>query len=276
MTVTSIIIIGLLLCSVGIGIFLFISPAFYTRACHYFPQLKKGYTPAQSPPSQAMTVAKTETDLPPVNTLLADEQYAQEDINAQYSALNYQLRPHFFSTVDITLYQALEKIFAHYPYRVLAKVRLIDILIPANEHQSSDAAHARLADKQVDFVIMNTRSLDIMGVILFEKEQADLPTRLQHKFISSALNSARIPVLRIPIYPRYPLGSLCKALNNRLHLNLAIDAQIAQPHHQCPRCHANLLYRQIKKGAHKGKYVWVCQHYPQCKTVLSLSTLTQN
>lgn len=275
MTATSIILIGLLLCSIVIGLLLFLSPTFYTRACHYFPQLKKRDSVTQSPPLQAMTV--TQDDLPPVNTLLADEQYAQEDINAQYNALSYQLRPQFFSAADISLYQALEKVFAHYPYRVLPKTRLIDILTPSDTSQDShDAAQARLADKQVDFVIMNTRSLDIMGVILFEQEQADLPTRLQHKFITSALNSARIPVLRIPIYPRYPLGSLCKALNNRLHLNLAIDPQLAQPHHQCPRCHANLLYRQIKKGAHKGKYVWVCQRYPQCKTVLSLSTLTQN
>ncbi|WP_115719599.1 DUF2726 domain-containing protein [Gallaecimonas mangrovi] len=56
------------------------------------------------------------------------------------------------------------------------------------------------------------------------------------------------------------------------------DADIIVPHlssHEsqeqpCPTCGAVMHQRTVSKGQHAGKTFWVCEHYPECKTVLPI------
>ena len=39
---------------------------------------------------------------------------------------------------------------------------------------------------------------------------------------------------------------------------------------ECPKCSANMIKMQVKKGAHAGKYFWACSNHHSCRHMMAI------
>jgi len=86
-------------------------------------------------------------------------------------------------------------------YLISFKVRLAD-LITAPDWESPAAR--RIAQKHVDFVLTTPRTVRVVAVVeLNDASHNSGETQQRDAFVAAALQSAGIPLITFPIYPRY-------------------------------------------------------------------------
>jgi len=105
-------------------------------------------------------------------------------------------------------------------------VRLSDVVtLPAEglDKSMQHIALERLHQKYVHFVICETKTFEIIGVInLTSSGQKKLEQHIQDRFIEMVLKKTHIPILSLPIQKKYNILVLRKILNKHFQLNLPI------------------------------------------------------
>ncbi len=191
----------------------------------------------------------------------------QPDPDPFGKSLPYTATTHYFSPLETALFHALERALHQQPYRIFGKVPLTHLLttLPNLDSHTQQSAYERLQQKQLDFVICHADTLEVKGVVLVESRPHSPAGDLQKRFLEAALATAHIPLLKVPPRQDYPLIPLQKLLKQVLGIHLKLTSVQV-----CPRCGAPLKSATVSKGAAQGQRVWVCSHYPQCKTVQAM------
>jgi hypothetical protein len=197
--------------------------------------------------------------------------------------LPYTARRQLFSPTEQLLLTALEQALSQQPYKILGKVRLAEVLtiVPGLKPQEQRLAAERINQKHLDFVIYHAHTSAILGVVLLDKPDQDkLDVQMHKKFIAAALAAAQIPILHIPTTKKgYHVEVLRQLLNRALCMRLPKPTPLPTTKALttkalCPTCGAGLKKVKINKGQYTGRQVWVCTHYPQCKTVFPIAAVT--
>jgi hypothetical protein len=212
--------------------------------------------------------------------ILATEYPDEYELNSDLldHHLPYTARRQLFSPTEQLLLTALEQALSQQPYKILGKVRLAEILniIPGLKPQEQRLAAERINQKHLDFVICHAHTSAILGVVLLDKpDQEKLDMQMHKKFIDAVLAAAQIPILHIPTKKGYPVEVLRQLLNRALCMRLPKPTPLPTTKALCPTCGAGLKKVKINKGQYMGRQVWVCTHYPQCKTVFPIAVVTK-
>jgi len=186
-------------------------------------------------------------------------------------AFPYKRRAKFFSPTEQALLQALGKVLQPYPYRVLSKIYLTEILDLATELPPAEqrVALERLRRKRLDFVVCHIDTAEIVGVITLDEvsEHERLDSQLQERFVDLALSAVGIPSIHIAARLDYPVSALQQTLQTSLKLSLS-TAKISATIGTCPKCGQPLRRVKITKGKFAGRQLRACSDYPRCKTLL--------
>jgi hypothetical protein len=227
------------------------------------------YTQALAHPNYPILYHSSPTQ--PMNDLSASLNAESLDFHVpttQYGHYMYAKHAHLLTSEEKTLFIALDQIFATENYRILAKVRLSEILKPDHSLALNErrAATERLLHKCLDFVVCEKESFAVIGVIKLLKSSQRLDTQIRARFVNLALQTAQIPILELFIQNRYELSTLRDSLNKAFELNLNVPVK-------CPKCGSSLVNARVKQGKWAGKMVLACPHYPRCKTVIPESEI---
>jgi hypothetical protein len=117
----------------------------------------------------------------------------------------YEAVPALLTPAERSFYGVLQTAVAS-DYQIFAKVRLADIVRPIRNPSRSgwQSAFNRTTGKHVDFVLCNSASLGIVGVIeLDDKTHRRFERGIRDSFVDSALADADIPVMRVAARQSY-------------------------------------------------------------------------
>ncbi|MGC4028018.1 MAG: DUF2726 domain-containing protein [Steroidobacteraceae bacterium] len=115
----------------------------------------------------------------------------------------FRRRDSLLTRSEVSFLWALEQILAGNE-RVMAKVRLVDVLEPAGPARTFIRSRRRLRDTYVDFVVCHRDTLAIRYAIELDQRQEDSPARRERDaFLDMAMKSAGITLHRVRARERY-------------------------------------------------------------------------
>jgi len=118
------------------------------------------------------------------------------------SVLPYQSRTYLLSKGEAAFYHVLVPLLQDH-CTVTMKVRLSDILKCSREAWRSGFGN-RIIQKHVDFVVVDSRTTKILGVIELDDRSHERPSRKDRdEFVDAALASAGIPVIHFRAASQY-------------------------------------------------------------------------
>jgi hypothetical protein len=206
----------------------------------------------------------------------------------------YESRGGLFTPAERSFLNVLEQALDS-RYRVFGKVRLGDLIKPADGHSPGKrmAALSRINQNQVDFVVCTANELALVGVLALEDQSYGHEDRAgRGGFVDQALAVAGIPVLRFPAKNEYQVQELRTRLTELLHpktgavltsagrsmphnpvLDAIMESHPVQPDSvaaACPSCSAAMVKRQVVTGHNAGGYFWACSTFPMCNKVVEI------
>jgi hypothetical protein len=131
-------------------------------------------------------------------------------------ALPYRKRDSLLSGAERALYETLVHV-AGERYRVLAKVRMADVLWIPKLSVLRWTHWTRIAQKHLDFVVCDRRGLEPLLVVELESSS----TRPGHaeersEFVAAALGAASLPLLRLPLKRSYSPQDIAEMVRRRI------------------------------------------------------------
>lgn len=115
----------------------------------------------------------------------------------------FRRRDALLTRAEIAFLWALEQVIASNE-RVMAKVRLLDVLEPAGAARAFVRARARLRQTHVDFVVCHRDTLAIRYAITMDNRTDDSPSgRESHAFLEMAMKSAGVALHHVRARDRY-------------------------------------------------------------------------
>lgn len=98
-------------------------------------------------------------------------------------------------------------------FYIFAKVRLADVLQPAESGASGRRAFLRICGKHVDFVICRKLNWEIAGVIELDDASHRRSARvIRDNFLNHIFEEAGLPLIRVPVRESYSIAALRKDL----------------------------------------------------------------
>ena len=196
----------------------------------------------------------------------------------------------------------LDQVLAKEPYRVMAQVRMAEVVTVKKGLQRAEWQRAfnAISRKHVDFVVCRSEDMAIMGVIeLDDSSHGKVQRQQRDQAVDSVYKAAGIPMLRVKAAAIYAPNDIKKLLLSELGLSFAgaeattiiepdgpdknayskIYKAVDADHHDnignpiCPKCGSAMLLRVAKKGKYKGQKFWGCSQYPKCKYFAKTSIL---
>lgn len=182
-------------------------------------------------------------------------------------------------------------------YRVFGKVRLGDLIKPANGLDAGQriAAQNRINQMHVDFVVCTANELALVGVLALDDQSHGHEDRAgRGGFVDQALAMAGIPLLLFPAKHGYSVLEVRARLAEMMRagtkpvvasaapegispLNPVLDAIMesnpVQPDSRalaCPKCSSVMVKRHAVRGHNAGKYFWACSTFPMCRQVVEI------
>jgi very-short-patch-repair endonuclease len=191
-------------------------------------------------------------------------------------------------------------------YRVFGKVRLADIVTPAQglTARKRTIARNRINQKHVDFLLCTAADLAPIGVLELDDRSHERKDRADRdEFVDRALARAGIPVVHFPAGKGYVLQEVRAKLAEVLPeivppvLSAPLPAENVQKNADdtakwqeattiverimgrvhagpeptapaCPKCAAIMVKRQALRGTHAGKWFWACSAFPKCRQAI--------
>lgn len=130
--------------------------------------------------------------------------------------LPYRKRDSLLSGAERALYETLVHV-AGERYRVLAKVRMADVLWMPKLALHRWAHWSRMAQKHLDFVVCDRRGLEPLLVVELESS-ATRPGHAEERseFVAAALGAAALPLLRLPLKRSYSPQEIAEMVRRRI------------------------------------------------------------
>lgn len=204
----------------------------------------------------------------------------------------YESRAVLYTPVERSFLAILEQALDS-RYRVFGKVRLGDLIKPANglDAGKRTAAQNRINQKHVDFVVCTANELALVGVLALDDKShghEDRPGR--GGFVDQALAMAGIPLLRFPAKNVYAIQDVRARLAEMMlagtrsgvvsaigplnpELEAIMESYPAQPDSSapaCPKCAATMVKRQAVRGHNAGSFFWACSTFPMCRQLVQI------
>jgi hypothetical protein len=128
----------------------------------------------------------------------------------------YQKRGALVTETERKFFQALQGAVGG-SWLIFAMVRLAEIIKVRPHTPGAQSWRNRTFGKHVDFVLCHPDSLDVLLVIELDDATHARPDRQERdRFVDSALHSAGIPILHIPVADHYDRIALRKSLDELL------------------------------------------------------------
>lgn len=179
--------------------------------------------------------------------------------------LPYRLRDDFLSPAEISFYHVL-RIATSDAWTICPKVGLGDLFFVA-QPQNNQAARNRIAQKHVDFLICEPRTMKPRAGIELDDSSHDSAKRVaRDTLVDDAFAAASLPLLRIRVEAAYQPAELSERLANVLRTptpaadkaSPAVPGETPAP--QCPKCNIVLVSRTGTRGKFLG-----CSNFPRCR-----------
>lgn len=209
---------------------------------------------------------------------------------------DYERRGFLLTPAERSFLEVLEKALDS-RYRIFGKVRLGDLIKPANGLNAvkRTAAQKRIDQIQVDFVICTANELALVGVLALDDPSHGHEDRVgRGGFVDLSLAMAGIPLLRFPAAKENTVQVVRARLTEMMRadkkpavvsaeqeastlvypaLDAIMESTPVQPDSLapgCPQCSAMMVKRHAVKGQNAGRYFWACSSFPMCKQVLKI------
>lgn len=210
--------------------------------------------------------------------------------------LPYELGRPLLSPAERSFFGVLEQAVAP-QYRVLAKVRVADVIAPRKGLQPKQRAAAfnRIRAKHFDFVLCRADTLTVVAAVELDDSSHDREDRRQRDALLrgacfaaklplhsiKAQRSYNIPALRAQLVPgQSPLSATVSPpvkpgrkaqpvrLEPALGLELpAVDNAGEDQAGLCPECASPLAQRTAQYGELAGRCFTVCERFPTCRYI---------
>jgi LPXTG-motif cell wall-anchored protein len=113
------------------------------------------------------------------------------------------------TSAELKFYKILKAVVQN-RYDISCKVRLADI-ISCTDYYWHKGYGPKISAKHIDFVLQNPQTSDILLCIELDDKSHQRPDRIKRdKFLNQALETATVPLLRIPVAKGYDLARLEK------------------------------------------------------------------
>lgn len=207
----------------------------------------------------------------------------------------YQRIERFLSPAEQQLMAALRAALPE-NVRLLAKVRVADVLTPSSRLSTSDwqKAFNRISAKHFDFLVCRAQDYRPLCAIELDDRSHLLPRRRERDdFLDGACREAGFTLLRVTARREYSIAELTATLaphlsatpvreGGRIEPTLASALAAKQatpptatspavtpktPSRVCPLCAAPLVLRRLASGEHAGIEFWACSRHPACRHV---------
>lgn len=121
----------------------------------------------------------------------------------------YFARETLLTPAELKFYRVLKAVCKE-RYDISCKVRLGDI-ITCTDYYWHKGYGPKISAKHIDFVLHNPQTSDILLCIELDDKSHQRPERIKRdKFLNQALETANVPLLRIPVTRGYDLARLEK------------------------------------------------------------------
>ena len=125
----------------------------------------------------------------------------------------YVKRGSLATEIELKFYKHLQAAVGG-SWTIFSMVHLVEIIQARPGTRNAQAWRNKTLDKRIDFVLCNHDSLEILLAIALDDASPESPEREQ--FIDSALASAGVPLLRVPVAEQYDKIVLRKQIDDLL------------------------------------------------------------
>lgn len=128
----------------------------------------------------------------------------------------YESRRYLLSKAERSFFGVLETA-ASGNYRIMAKVRVGDILKPSSGMNATERTRAfnRISAKHIDFILCTPDTLEFVCAIeLDDKSHEATDRRTRDDLLNQAFADAQLPLLRVPAKAAYNPAQLQKAITS--------------------------------------------------------------
>ncbi len=123
----------------------------------------------------------------------------------------YKSAPSLFTPAEQLFLSSLETALHGIPVKIFGKVRIADILKvrPGLTKSDYQGAFSKISAKHVDFVLVNPLTTAPLLVIELDDSTHDAQHRkVRDAFVDEAMYQAQVPILHVPLRPRYDENNL--------------------------------------------------------------------
>lgn len=114
----------------------------------------------------------------------------------------YAAKAFLLSPAELRFFQALKRVISRSIY-IVPKVRLADV-VSWSKRDTSHVPLARIAQKHLDFVLVDVRYTRIIAAIELDDRSHEVDSTLRRdRFVNSLLNKVGIPLLRVQATSSY-------------------------------------------------------------------------
>lgn len=194
------------------------------------------------------------------------------------SSSDYKPQLSFMSKAEVSFFGVLRQAVADRAY-IAAKVRVADVIQPgvsrAKDASKWHRAFNRIQSKHFDFVLCSVDGGQCRAAIeLDDKSHREKNRRERDVVLDEAMQSAGVPLVRVPAKKGYSIGELREILapfladSQRESREAAADKLAPEPQRpSCPTCGAAKVRCEGDSGSLAGKHFWKCSRYPACRYV---------
>jgi very-short-patch-repair endonuclease len=151
-------------------------------------------------------------------------------LKSQQHSFSYRRQPCLFSPAERSFFGVLEQVVGA-GYKVFGKVRIADLIKPSTGNGAGRyAALKRITGKHVDFVICDSKTLFIIGVIeLDDKSHNQNSRKKRDSFVNDAFSSAGIPIIRFPARAAYNVSSIRDTISQAFQIRIPEHSKPTPP-----------------------------------------------
>jgi len=126
--------------------------------------------------------------------------------------LPYEKRPSLVTNAERQFFSALSDV-VNDRWRIFAMVRLADVIRVRTAALRPQAWRNRILAKHIDFVLCDPDTLEAVLAVELDDATHQRADRIERdEFLDAALQSSKLPLLRVPVAGNYNLDTLRKSI----------------------------------------------------------------
>ncbi len=128
----------------------------------------------------------------------------------------YEKRETLLTPAEINFLRSLE-MAVRSDWMIFPMVRLADVIRVRSRTRKFQSWQNRIFGKHLDFVLCDVETLEVKLAIELDDSSHSRSERVKRdRFVNSALSSAGLPLLRVPVEPKYETAAIRKSIEHAL------------------------------------------------------------